>query len=82
MLASELEKIKTGEHPVMLQKRQELLKEMDKKIVIADRHRKQQIKNMNSLYDFEIEDIKAKFKVQCCIYIHLHVHNPTAVILF
>ena len=63
MLAEELQLIKDGNHPVMLQRKRELFKEMDKKIIMADKYRKTQIRNINELYDFEIQDIKAQFEV-------------------
>jgi hypothetical protein len=43
----------------------------EKKIAAADRHRKLQIKNINELYEYEVQDAEAFFQVNIYIYIYI-----------
>jgi len=38
----------------------------EKKLVLADRHRKLQIKNINDLFDYEVKDVQAQFDKALC----------------
>ena len=55
-LELELSRLKDGTHPDLINKTGDLVKAKEKTINAADRHRKLLIKNINELYDFEIQD--------------------------
>jgi hypothetical protein len=66
MLAQVLEQIdqvRTGTHIDIARKKEQLGSDMERKIAASDRYRKLQIKNINELYDFEIEEAKTRFEV-------------------
>jgi hypothetical protein len=52
----EISKLKDGTHPDLINKTGDLVKAKEKGINAADRHRKLLIKNINELYDFEVQD--------------------------
>eukprot|EP01039_Chlorochromonas_danica_P000908 gene907-990_t len=54
-------KVKDGSHSELLLRVQGLEVEKEKQIAAADRHRKLQIKNINQLYDYEVEDAQALY---------------------
>jgi hypothetical protein len=61
--------IKSGKHPELQQNLEALERVKQKKIEASDRHRKMQIKNINALFDYEVEDANALYKVRirvCC----------------
>lgn len=55
--------VKAGSHAHLLRRAQALQGEKDKLLSAADRHRKQQIKNINQLYEYELEDAQALYQV-------------------
>lgn len=55
-LELEISKLKDGTHPDLISKTGDLVKAKEKSLNAADRHRKLLIKNINELYDFEIQD--------------------------
>jgi hypothetical protein len=56
--------IKSGKHPELQQNLEALERVKQKKIEASDRHRKMQIKNINALFDYEVEDANALYKVR------------------
>jgi hypothetical protein len=65
-LAEQIERVHNGTFPKVANAQEALLREMEKKVAIADRYRKLQIKNINELYESEIVELKARFEV-CCV---------------
>lgn len=65
-IEKEIAEIKAGRHPNLLQATESLEHAKEKKIHAADRHRKMQIKNINALYEYEVEDANALYKVRFC----------------
>ena len=59
----EISEIRSGKHPSMVQNVEALERAKQKKIDAADRHRKMQIKNINALFDYEVEDAGALYNV-------------------
>jgi len=59
----EIAEIKAGRHPNLTESLESLARAKEKKIDAADRHRKMQINNINALYEYEVEDANALFKV-------------------
>lgn len=59
----EIAEIKAGRHPNLTESLESLARAKEKKIDAADRHRKMQINNINVLYEYEVEDANALFKV-------------------
>ena len=55
--------VKEGSHGEVSKRSNNLLRTKDKRIATADRHRKLQIKNINELYDYEVQDSEALFQV-------------------
>lgn len=80
-LAEHTKSIRSGTHSEFLKRKEALVFEMEKKIAIADRYRKLQIKNINDLYDFELEEIKSRFQVWF-ILIYLLMQISLVMILF
>lgn len=66
----EIAEIRNGTHPNLVLGAKALEEAKQKKIDASDRHRKMQIKNINALYEYEVEDATALFNVSV-------VHNPT-----
>ena len=62
-LVDHIQAIRNGTFPKLIAVRENLLREMDKRVAIADRHRKLQIKNINELYESEVLETKARFEV-------------------
>lgn len=66
-IESAIAKVKEGSH-VELSKRSDALKRAkENKMATADRHRKMQIKNINLLYEYELEDANALYNVSCLL---------------
>jgi hypothetical protein len=61
----EIAAIKSGTHPNLLQSATALEHAKQKKIDASDRHRKAQIKNINALYEYEVEDATSLYNVSC-----------------
>lgn len=59
----EMALIKSGQHPNVLEGLVALEQAKQKKIDASDRHRKMQIKNINALYEYEVEDATALYNV-------------------
>lgn len=51
-----------GHHPEICKRSNSLLKIKEKKIMASDRHRKLQIKNINELHDYEVQDAEALYQ--------------------
>lgn len=60
----EVAEIKAGRHPNLTDNIEALERAKQKKIDASDRHRKMQINNINALYEYELEDANALFKVK------------------
>lgn len=58
--------IRNGNNPDLNRRAAALDKLKEKHIASADRHRKLQIKNINQLYEFEVEDAEALYAVILC----------------
>lgn len=63
-LAKQVEKVRSGTHVDFERRKCLLQRELEKQLTSADRFRKLQIKNINELYDFEVEDAKARYEVR------------------
>jgi hypothetical protein len=59
-----IDDIRSGNHPEALRRGIALEKLKEKQIAHCDLHRKEQIKNINQLFEYEIEDAKALFDVR------------------
>lgn len=59
----EIADIKAGRHPNLVQSIEALEKARQKKIDASDRHRKLQIRNIEALYEYEVEDATALYNV-------------------
>ena len=70
--------VKDGTHAEVAKRSNNLLRIKDKRVATADRHRKLQIKNINELYDYEVQDSEALFQVQSLDPIHLLATRLTA----
>jgi hypothetical protein len=62
-LAEQIERVQKGTFPKVVNAQEALLRELERKIAIADRYRKLQIKNVNELYESEVVELKARFEV-------------------
>lgn len=62
----EIAEIKAGRHPNIVQSIEALEKARQKKIDASDRHRKMQIRNIEALYEWEVEDATALYNVRWC----------------
>ncbi len=62
-IAQQTEKIRNGTHTELLRRKESLVRGMEKRIAIADRFRKLQLRNVNQLHDFEIDEAKSAFQV-------------------
>ena len=58
-----IQEIRNGSHPELLRRGVSLQQLREKQIASCERHRKEQIKNINQLYDYEVEDANALFEV-------------------
>ena len=58
-----IEKIRSGLHAELERRATALQKARDRKIASCDRHRKLQIRNINQIYEYEVEDANAIFRV-------------------
>ncbi|KAJ1442954.1 hypothetical protein B484DRAFT_441840 [Ochromonadaceae sp. CCMP2298] len=61
-ITREMQTIKDGTHPSLVLSLESLQRANERKVEAADRHRKMQIKNINALYEYEVEDAAALFK--------------------
>ncbi len=61
--ASLIEQVQTGNHVELRRRNVALERLKEKHIAACDRHRREQIKNINQLYEYEIEDAKAQYQV-------------------
>ncbi len=86
--SSIVEQIQTGQHPELRRRNVPLERMKEKHIAACDRHRKEQIKNINQMYEYEIEDAKAQHQVRIisihgrnkitkCKYVTASVFRPT-----
>ena len=62
----EIAEIKAGRHPNLTASVESLERAKQRKIEASDRHRKMQMNNINALYEYEVEDAHALFKVSSC----------------
>jgi hypothetical protein len=62
-ITREMQTIKEGTHASLVFSLESLQRANERKVEAADRHRKMQIKNINALYEYEVEDAAALFKV-------------------
>lgn len=60
-LEKQLALLKSGEHPWLLEKLGSLQRAKENKLAAADRHRKMMIKNINQLYEYEVQDAQALY---------------------
>jgi len=60
-LEIEVARLKDGTHPDLISKTGDLVKAKEKALTAADRHRKLLIKNINELYEFEMQDAEVRF---------------------
>lgn len=63
-IEKEIALIKSGQHPNLQAHIAALEVAKQKKLDAADRHRKLQIKNINALYEYEVEDATALYNVR------------------
>lgn len=63
----EIADIKAGRHPHVQQSVEALEKARQKKIDASDRHRKLQIRNIEALYEYEVEDATALYNVRALL---------------
>ncbi len=56
-------RVKDGTHLELQKRAESLRKAKENKMASADRHRKMQIKNINLLYEYELEDANALYNV-------------------
>jgi hypothetical protein len=59
-----IRKIREGSHEELQQRAYALEQEKQKHIAAADRHRQDQIKNINQLFEYEVEDAQALYNVR------------------
>lgn len=62
-IESAIAKIKEGSHIELAKRSDALRRAKESKVATADRHRKMQIKNINLLYEYELEDASALYNV-------------------
>jgi hypothetical protein len=63
----EMALIKCGQHPNLVECSRALELAKQKKIDASDRHRKMQIKNINALYEYEVDDATALYNVRAFV---------------
>ena len=68
-IEQQLEKARSGNHDELQRRKSVIERDIEKKIVAADRFRKLQLKNINDLYDFEIISLQSQCQVSKSIYI-------------
>lgn len=62
-LADQIERVQNGTFPKVATAQAALYRELERKIAIADRYRKLQIRNIEDLYAAEVTELKARFEV-------------------
>lgn len=62
-LAEQIERVANGTFPKVATAQAALCRELERKIAIADRHRKLQIRNIEDLFVAETIELKARFEV-------------------
>ena len=62
-IEQQLEKARSGNHDELARRKSIIERDIEKKIVAADRFRKLQLKNINDLYDFEIISLQSQCQV-------------------
>jgi hypothetical protein len=70
-----IQQIQSGLHGELERRSVALQKAKDKKIASCDRHRKLQIRNINQLFEYDVEDANAIYEVLsflfCCIWLFI-----------
>ena len=68
-LETSIAAVANGSHTEISRRSAALIKARDKKKAASDRHRKLQIKNINELYDFELQEADAIFQVSTLLFV-------------
>lgn len=63
--------VKNGLHAELERRSIALQKARDRRIVSCDKHRRAQIRNINQLYEYEVEDANAIYKVFYSCLLHI-----------